>query len=354
MKKFKFAASVAAATFLVAGIAFAQVVGTNGVGITSNPVTGVVTPGSNVALGTFNVTGDAQGAGLTSVPFTLTAGGGATAADLSNCQVFNASGAAVSAAFTPVAGTNMVNLNSGVMAGGTAGATQTFTVRCTVANGVSSSATYQFIAGTPILSNALSVNVITPTTVEQGGINNVLALITLDATHSGGNVSLGNVPVTITSNGASTSQLSNCQLRSINNLTGTLNTTAAVQNGTTMSFSLANQLTVPAGTVMTVVLTCNVDPATPVGGSFSVSVAPLSIGATAQNGGAVITPGASVASNGSALPTTGVVTVVSSGAVTPGLPNTGEGGNAQETLVVLALSALLAIGAGLYVRRAYR
>jgi len=360
MKKLKFAAAVGAATFLVAGIAFAQVAGSNGLTVTSTPVTTSVGSGSNIALGTFTITGDAQGVGLVSIPLTLTASGGATAADLSNCQVFNASNVAVGSAFTPVSGSNTFVFNSGITAGGSTGGTQTYTIRCNVASNVSSGAMFTFSTGAPLLTNALNVNVITPTSVQQGGVNNVLALITLDATHSGGNINIGSVPVTINGNGASTAQLSNCQLRNINNLSGTLTTTAPLQNGTTLSFSLAAPLSLAAGTRTTVALTCSVDPATPIGGSFVVSVAPSGLGATAVSNGAVITPTSSVASNGSALPLQGTVLIASTatppstGGGIPTVPNTGAGGNAEETALVLALSALVAVGAGLYVRRAYR
>jgi hypothetical protein len=186
-----------------------------------------------------------------------------------------------------------------------------------------------------------------------------LGIISLDATRSGAPVTVTSLPVTISPNGAAISALSNCSLRNITSLATPL-PGGATQNGSVMTFSLQNPLLIPAGAMTSLAIVCNVDASTPMGSSFAISLTPSQIVSTAN--GATITPMGALGSTGSALPTSGTVTVGipntgtggtggTGGTVTPGTPTTGEGGNAFTSVLILALAGLLAVAGSLYLGR---
>jgi hypothetical protein len=183
-----------------------------------------------------------------------------------------------------------------------------------------------------------------------------LGIITLDATRSGSAVTVSSLPVSVSPNGAAISALSNCSLRNIMDLTTPL-PASATQNGSVMTFGLTNPLVVSAGTMTSLAIVCNVDASTPTGSTFTISLTPSQIASNA--GGTTITPTGALGVGGAALPTSGTVTVgipntggSTGGTVgTPGSPNTGAGGNAMASVLMLALAGLLAVAGSLYLGR---
>ncbi|HVU75266.1 MAG TPA: hypothetical protein VHD38_00270, partial [Candidatus Paceibacterota bacterium] len=312
-----------------------------------------ITTGSGQTVGTFTIAGDAQGATIASMPVTVSATG-AAATNLTNCQLYNQNGQALGTSFNPTGSTGTFNFTSPLAIGGTT-ATSTVSVRCDVAAGTPSNSVFQFVAGAPMYGNGLAVNFLTVPTVPAGSANEALGIISLDATRSGSAVTVTSLPISISPNGASISALSNCSLRNITNLTTPIPATAT-QNGSVMTFGLTNPLVIPAGTMTSLAIVCNIDPSTPMGSSFAVSLTPSQIVATAS--GATVTPAGALGSTGSALPTSGTVTVGvpntgSTGGTTgtPGSPNTGAGGNAFASVLMLAFAGLLAVAGSMYLGR---
>jgi hypothetical protein len=354
-------ASTAAAFLLTAGAAFAQVTTSTSAApsFTYTPAT-TITAGTNQTVGTFVVSGDAQGATVSSVPVTVTGTNGASPANLTNCQLYGASGNALGTSFNPGSAASSFTFNSPLSVGGTTG-NQSVTVRCDVSSGLASGANFQFAAGTPTYGNDLAVNFITVPTIPQGGTNVALGIIGLDATRSGSAITVTSLPVMVTPNGAAISALNNCSLRNITSLATPISAVAS-QNGSVMTFGLSSPLVVNAGSATNLVIVCNLDAATPIGSSFAVSLTPSQIAATAN--GTTITPAGALGDTGSALPTSGTITVASASSGTgtgtgtgtggtgvPGIPNTGAGGNAAVSVVMLALAGLLAVAGSIYLGR---
>jgi hypothetical protein len=352
-------ASAAAVFLLTAGAAFAQVTTSAAPSFTYTP-SATITSGTGQTVGTFAVSGDAQGASIASVPVTVTGTNGASPSSLTNCQFYGTNGAALGSSFNPGSSASAFTFTAPLSVGGTSG-DQTVTVRCDVASGLASGANFQFSAGTPTYGNTLGVNFITVPTIPQGEANVALGIIGLDARRSGNAVTVTSLPITVTPNGASISALNSCSLRNITSLATPISATAT-QNGSVMTFGLATPLTVNAGSMTNLVIVCNVDPSTPVGSTFAVSLTPSQIVATAD--GATVTPSGALGESGSPLPTAGTVAVAAAGTGTggtgtgtgtgtgiPGIPNTGAGGNAIASVVMLALAGLLAVAGSLYLGR---
>jgi hypothetical protein len=354
-------ASAAAAFLLTAGAAFAQVTTSTSAtpSLTYTPST-AITSGTNQTVGTFAVSGDAQGATISSVPVTVTGTNGGSPSNLTNCQFYGQNGAALGTSFNPGSSASSFTFNSPLSVGGTAG-NQSVTVRCDVAGGLASGANFQFAAGTPTYGNNLAANFITVPTIPQGGTNVALGIIGLDAMRSGSAVTVTSLPVTVTPNGAAISALNTCSLRNITSLATPISAVAS-QNGSVMTFGLSSPLIVNAGSTTNLVIVCNLDASTPVGSSFAVSLTPSQIAASAN--GTTITPAGALGDSGSALPTSGTITVASAGSGNgtgtgtgtggtgiPGIPNTGAGGNAVASVLMLALAGLLAVAGSLYLGR---
>ena len=345
-----------AASFLVsAGIAAAQTTApANGVSVTSTPNTSAVAPGTGVAVGTFTVTGDQSGGSINSLPITVTPGSGASAANLSNCQLYNANGTALGAAFTPSAGSNSFSFNPAYSVGN---GSATLTVRCDVAGGTPSGSTFQFLAGAPVYTTGINTTIDTAPSVPAGSTDVALANISLDATRSSGVVNLSTVPVTVTTgNGASTADLSNCHIQ--DSVSGaTISNALALTDGAQATFSLNSAYPTVGGMASMLTFACDLAPATPIGSSFTVSINPASFTATNGSTGSPVTVGQVVGTGANGLPAALSGTVVVSGATsgsttgtgstgtsgTPGVPNTGMGGMAMTYLMVLLLSGVVAL-----------
>src|SRR6185312_12504180 len=110
-----------------------------------------------------------------------------------------------------------------------------------------------------------------------------------------------------------------------------------------ITFNLDTPLIIPGGQSVAVALTCDVSSQTPVGTTVTISINAASIPAATSNGGSIV-PAADInGSTGQALPTYGTLTIVgassnasspSSTRRPPGVPNTGEGGNAAASYLL--------------------
>ena len=350
-----------AAVMSVAGVASAQVVTSgSGVNVVSTPVTSQITPGGNgVTVGNFSVTGNTNGAGITSFPVSVTATNGATPGNLTNCQVYNTSGSALSTGnhiVTTLGATNVFVLDTPMVVSNTGG-TVNLSLRCNVAAGTPSGSTFQIAVGAPYLNQALSVRLDTAPSVPAGSQNVSLANISIDATHSANNVVFSSFPITLSAgNGGSLGNLSGCQI--FNSSAGSLSAaSASVNSGGATIFTLSTPLTLLAGTADMLSLNCNVGAGTSVGSTYTLSIDPASIPVTVSGTGVSVTPTAGVGAGSNGLPaaTGGTVAITSSTGLppvvtTPGVPNTGAGTLSLAALFVLALAALVALGGALYLR----
>lgn len=197
---------------------------------------------------------------------------------------------------------------------------------------------------------SLAVSLAAAPSVPAGSSQVALANITLDATHSSQNIMLSSIPLALSFNGVPAADFTNCSLEYSSLLGFPLNSGAnavAALSGTGVTFHTNGPLTVYAGTSARLAVVCNVSAAAPPGSYMTFLIDPSSIPATSASG-ASVTPT-------SILPIAGAtsITAVSGGSgstggtvTTPGIPNTGLGGDALATLLILALSLLTAyIGA---------
>lgn len=377
MNKHTLIGSVLAISFaLSGGVALAQTTTTaGGLTFTSTPVTTPVGAGTGMSLGAFTIgSANASSTSIATIPLTITPGNGGQLGNLSNCLVYSSAGTVVSTPFTPLSGVNTVTLLNPITVGGAVGAAG-FTLRCDVGAGVPNGATFLLAAGpstgstgttgtaTTTAVNGLAVNLDTAPSVPAGSMNVALANLWLGGATLSSAGRIGSVPVTITAgNGASVSNLTSCSIRSaIDGTGGALSNTAVITNGGQTTFALLSPLALAASGNTMLALACDVQPSAPVGGTFTISVAPGSFVAT-DLAGNPIPVFAAVGFGPSGLPasTSGTVTVTALGTApvqpgsgtgagtTPGVPNTGAGGAAGAFLFVLALAALAAAAGAAY------
>lgn len=357
---------LSALTFSV--VAFAGVVSaqtTNFVNVsTSGGTTSPSAGQSGATLGTITLTAaqaeEFGNVSLSSIPVTLTTGNGATASNLTGCQLFGPTGTA---------------LTSGSNSVGTAGATNTFTfdtplqiaggqsttlsIRCNVASGAASGGTYQFSAGMPTFGTGLHVNLNASPNVRPGAQDTLLALISLSGIRSGSATQIQSLPLTVSfNNGAQVGHLTDCRVRNLSNLTNPLNNggnAVGITQGTN-TIPLDNPLQIAAGSSQTLAFTCDVSAAAPVGGQVTMSLTPSSLAATVVGSGSIVTPTAGFTANGQVGATSGTVTFSNTATPTtpttptvPGVPNTGN--NSIPALILLTLSGIVALGGLLMARR---
>ena len=147
---------------LVAGGAAAQTAGS--VNVSTTPFTGSVSQGAGVNFGSITLSGVNGGATVTSLPITITPANGGVAANVSNCQVFNAQGNSLTT------GTNVVNtigtgastftFNSPIAVNGNTG-NAVLNVRCDVASTTPVGAIFTISTG---MANLAGTTTTTPTT----------------------------------------------------------------------------------------------------------------------------------------------------------------------------------------------
>lgn len=321
---------------------------------------------SAVTLGTFTIattqSGAAGNVNITSVPLTLTTGSGGNVSDLTSCQVYNSNGSVVASSGlgSLSSGTNTVTFNPAVQING--GQSAQFTVRCNVANNISSGATYQFTAGTPSASSpsatspALSA-IFNGTPVVRPGAQDVsVGLITLSADLSNVAIQVSSLPVSLSfGGGASAGTITDCRVRDISNLATPLNNLSGnvpnMINGSNV-ITLDKPLQIPAGSSVTLSLTCDIASTAPSGSTLLMSVTPGSIPASVVGSSTTITPTIGRAANGGDGPTSGSVLISAgtSGPIIPGVPNTGFGGETNLMVIFASLIAMI-LGAVLLRRR---
>ena len=305
-----FARAAAVATLFIAGSVAAQTSPTGSASITTTPVAQVTPGASNFNMGGIKITADAQGAVVTTIPVTVSAANGGNISNLTNCRLVNFGNTAISNNISALSsGTNVFTLIPALAIGSSS--TMNLTMHCDVAPATPSNATFSFAA--PKVLNANFGTLTIPGSAQ-------------------GSIALA-VPVTFTANGGGAlSNLSNCHISNSSGATIT-NTIDTVQTPTN-TFTFLAPLSV-GGTVGSAQLTlrCNVASNAASGATFS-AVAGTTI--YAPGGGTVPAP-----------------TDPGTGTGTPGVPNTGMG-DTMSTLFILALSALVALGSGLYLRRSLR
>lgn len=354
----------ALSVLLVAGGAAAQTAGS--VNVSSTPITSTVSQGNGVNLGIITLSSVQGGGNVNALPITLTGANGGVASNLSNCQVFNNQGTSLTTGSNVVnsigAGGNIFTFNSPLAVNSTTG-TITLNVRCDVASNTPSGAQFTLSTGAVAIGPVLRVNIDTAPSVPAGSQDVTLANISVGAT--GANFNISSIPLMISaSSNGSVANLVDCKVRDSSNLDGSLTNVTAITNGSVTSFNLAIPLLVPAGTANMLALTCDVQPATAVGSTFSISVTPGNLGATNASTGAAVTaqgvPAGGFGPNGLPASTSGTIIVSAVGTApvdpgtipgtTPGVPNTGLGGNMQ-LLGVLMLAGLIALMGAFYLRR---
>jgi len=352
------AATVVFGTLLLGGAVAAQT-NPSFVNVTTSSATTPSAGAQGVTLGTVTLTGSQSGefgnVTVTSIPLTLTTGGGASASQLTNCQVYNAAGSPLTSGSNVIASgqsTNTITFDTPLVLSG--GSTQSLTVRCNVASGTPSGGSFSFNAGTPVLAPSLMVT-LTATPSVQRGSDILLATLQLNASRSSQDIQVSSIPLSTTfGSGANASMLTDCRVRPTSNLSQAYNSgTNVISLGGSTLINLDTPLTIPAGSMFTLGITCDVGSSFPTGSTIGLSINPSDLQARVPNTNTV-TPTRGFVLNGTNPGTTaGTVTVGSSGTGTstppiPGVPNTGLGGGMFLTLLA---SGILAVGGLLYLLR---
>lgn len=354
----------ALSVLLVAGGAAAQTAGS--VNVTSSPITSSVSSGTNVNLGTLTFVGVQGGGVVTSIPVTISGSNGGVLSNLSNCQVFNNQNSSLTTGSNVIntigSGANAFVFNAPLAVNSTTGTT-TLSVRCDVASTTLSGSRFTMSAGAANIGPVLRINLDTAPSVPAGSEDVALANISVGAT--GANYNITSIPLTIgASSNGSVANLTDCKVRDASDLDGAITNVTTVTNGSVTSFNLTIPLLVPAGSANMLSLTCDVSSAAAVGSTFSIAVTPGAVSATNAATGAAVTPVGVAAGgfgpNGLPASTSGTIIVSALGSnpvppgttpdTTPGVPNTGLGGNIV-LLAELALAGLIALMGAFYLGR---
>lgn len=368
--------AAAFAGLLLAGVASAQSMPTL---INATITAGTTTPSlgmNGVTLGTIALTATQSGeygaVQVHSLPLTLTTSNGGNAGSLSGCQVFNANGMAISGdGVQPSGSSNVFTFETPLMLAG--GQTQTLTVRCNVSASAPSGGTYQFSVGTPVLAASLQATLTPTPSLNRGAQDAVVGVLTLSAERSSRDVTVSSVPLTATlSQGATADTLSDCRVRLASDTSQVLTSgsnSPDIDGGlTTFRFDVPQ--TVPAGSMHTFVLTCDIDAGAPSNAAVDITLSPATITATdavsdtaviATRGyasGSMVTGPVSGTVRVSPTTTSGTTSTTSPTATTPpttggpsipGVPNTGLGYGALLSL--LASGLVIVFGSSILMRR---
>jgi len=196
----------------------------------------------------------------------------------------------------------------------------------------------------------LAVSLSTAPSVPAGSSQVALATVTLDATHSGQNVTFSSLPLSLSYNGVPPTAFTNCSVQDVVALGFPLTSggnAVTAFTGSGVTFHLNAPFTIIAGTSVRFAIVCDVSPAAPAGSSITFSIAPAVLSATSASGTAVV-PTSTGQTAGAVSVTAGTASSVTTPttSATPGIPNTGFGGDALATLLIMSLSLLAAyIGA---------
>ena len=206
--------------------------------------------------------------------------------------------------------------------------------------------------------NSAALSFWTAPSVPAGSQNVAVAMFVLDASNAGQNIFLRTMPLNVQYSGSPAYGLTNCFVENTAahgySQTGPGVTLGA--SGATFTFSPA--ASVLQGTSARFALVCSVSAAASAGSSVTLSVNPSAMSASGANGAVVpivAAVGASSPIQGSIPITAPVVTLsgstTGSSGGTPGVPNTGAGGDALATSLILAVSLLTAYGGSVLARR---
>lgn len=344
--------AVVIAVFLFgAGSAFAQTVsGVSGsFSVGAAPTAGA----AGASIGTLTLTGTGNGPFMvSSIPLTLTAGGGGTAANLSNCQLVNGAGTTLNTGgnVPAISATGATNFAFDTPLSVSVGSPVALTLRCNVATSTPSGATFGFSAGMPVftsLAGSLTASLSVAPSVPAGSENVVLATVTLTAPSGGQSVTVSSIPITATFNGVPPANFTSCSIQNALALGIPLSSVTALgQSGST--FGLSVPTVVATNSTVRLALVCSVGFASPPGSSATFSVTPASIPATVN--GVPITPTGAGSTAGVVSITAPVGAGTGTGPI-PSVPNTGIGSDALATLLILALSLLAAYVGAIVARR---
>lgn len=354
------APALVAALALAPAVAAAQAAGSSYISVTQAPSGLIYAPGTaGATLGTVTLAGTRPGTvGLASIPITLTGTNGASAANLSNCALVNGSGTVLntgSNAFGAMsAGNNTFTFDAPLSI--TNGSPQTLTLRCTLASGAPSGATYSYTAGTPTLAPSLAATLTAFPSVYPGEVSAPIAAITLNPGASGANLTLTSLPLIASySGGLGSGYLSGCRLTNASGAVLNANGSGLINAGAN---TLALDTTMPltgGGTAVPLILSCNVSSAAPVNGSLALALSPAGIVvANAATGAAVTAMQGYDPTTGAAGTLSGTTLITNPGSTGTGgviPPDTGAGAGARVAIAALMLASLAALGSwGVFVR----
>lgn len=165
-----------------------------------------------------------------------------------------------------------------------------------------------------------------------------VARLLLDTTGSSEAVRISSLPFNlITGSGAFASTLRNCRVFNESNSSVALNTPANSMIGLSNGINnvvFNSTLVLPANTLTTVALRCDVGSDLVAGGTYTINMNTTNVVATGASTGLP----ASVTIRGAVV----IPPVVTPPVVTPGMPTTGAAGQAAQNLAMVALSLLMA------------
>jgi hypothetical protein len=169
-----------------------------------------------------------------------------------------------------------------------------------------------------------------------GGDDAVIARLLLDTTGSTEAVRIQSLPFNvIAGNGASASTLGSCRVYNESDTNSALNSSTGSLSSGLNNIGLSNALVLPANTMTTLSLQCDIANDLASGGTYTVNMNTSSVVATGATTGTT----AVVTVRGAGVPTTPTTPTTPN---TPGLPTTGAGGEAAQNIAMLIASILMA------------
>ena len=217
---------------------------------------------------TYNGTG---GIYVYDLPLNVSANGGASFSNLSNCRVFDqTTGIALSnAGITPTSANSFSLGSAGVRVA--ANAPTVLAVHCDIASAIPSGGSFQFSSGSGGTSTgtlSVTTSAVSGTIVPGSSSQQTLANVAIQNS-STGSLSVSQLPLSITAGGgANLSTLSSCQLYDQNG--NALNTSSNVLNNVQSSntINVDSSLTVAGNSTTNLTLRCNVAGGFPSGGTL--------------------------------------------------------------------------------------
>ena len=207
-------------------------------------------------------------------------------------------------------------------------------------------------------SPALGINIYTSPRIERGAQDTLVTLVSLSARDSSTAVQVPSLRIeTSFGNGAMVGDITDCRLRTVNNLTSALNNgsnAVGITSGATV-IPLDTPFVVAMGTTATLALTCDVASTAALNGTITLGVAPSSQSATVQGSSTTVSVSTGRTTTGSDGPLSGTAQIVADATpstpttpTVPGVPNTGSG--TTQNLIMLALAGVVALG-GIFLAR---